>query len=225
MWKVSKAPRPDLDLFVYPYLDGVRMCGRSWTNDQVAAGETGRLGHHPTGPSSFRLYEFGKRKITDREDTFQTGRPRALFDELNTIKVRFAWGHQEAMPERAELFNDPTEAAPIHETEAKFMQGRSGYSFCDFRSEDDAKSTIFIFRYASRDWLQAQDIIERRPRVTGPSSPRIIPNLKRRRSITPEAIVTTGLETKDDDDDIVFVKHVIPAKAFPRKKKRLVNHA
>ncbi|KEP54981.1 hypothetical protein V565_009710 [Rhizoctonia solani 123E] len=162
MWKVLTPPRPDLDLFIYPYLDGVRMCGCSWTNDQVTAGDIGELGHHPTGPSSFRLYEFGKRKMTDREDTFQTGRPRALLNELNTIKIRFAWGHQVEVNERAEFFNDPSEAAPIHEAEAKTMQGLSGsawlsrnntvsdysYSFCDFRPEDGVMSTTFIFRYA-----------------------------------------------------------------------------
>lgn len=100
----------------------------------------------------------------DREDTFQTGRPRALLSELNTIKVRFSWGHQEAIPGCAELFNNPSETAPIHEAEAKCIQGLSGsawlsqnntvsdfnYSFCDFHSEDGVKSTTFVFRYASR---------------------------------------------------------------------------
>ncbi|CAE6418790.1 unnamed protein product [Rhizoctonia solani] len=229
MWKVLNLPRPDLDLFVYPYLDGVRMCGCSWTNEQATTGGIGELGHHPTGPSSFRLYEFGKRKMTDREDTFQTGRPRALIEELNTIKVRFAWGHQEAVAERAGFFHDPNEVAPILETESKLIQGLSdsvwlsqsnkssghSYTFCDFRRpEDEAqlKSTTFVFRYASRDWLQAQDIVARPPRVVKTYNPRIIP--KRRRSITPDVIIVNTTEAQDDsNDDIIFLKHVVSSTA------------
>ncbi|CAE6478915.1 unnamed protein product [Rhizoctonia solani] len=225
-------------MFVYPYLDGVRMCGCSWTKDQVATKDMGELGHHPTGHSSFRLYEFGKRRMTDKEDVFQTGRPRALLNELNAIKVRFAWGHQGAVVERTEFFDSPSESAPIHEVEAKPMQGLSGsaqlsqnntmsgysYSSCDFNPAEGVKATTFIFRYASREWLQARDIIERTPRRIGSPSPRIIP--KRARSITPKPIIIGKLEAKDnEDDDVVFVKHVIPVKAGPRKKKCLAKLA
>ncbi|ELU43289.1 hypothetical protein AG1IA_02656 [Rhizoctonia solani AG-1 IA] len=160
MWKVLNAPGTDLDLLVFPFFDGIPLCACSWTKDQVDAREVGELGHHPTGRSSIRQYEFGHREVTDTED-FQTGRPRAVITELNTIKIRFAWGYQKNV-DCAGLFSNPTEVAPIHETEIKAMRGLSGsaclsqdeintrykYSSCEFLPEAGVKSTTFIFRYA-----------------------------------------------------------------------------
>lgn len=234
-WKAQGNPHPGLDLRCKPWLDGVELGGWVQHSPRVADGEMGEGSNQSTGPSEARLFEFGKRELTDKEDGVQSN--NVLLDNLNTIRVELRWGRGGTFTPRTTASNIK-EVGPIHERAAK--KGHSGsvqlgktisiqaYT-CTFDNEPDIKPGIFVFRYASRDWLQAREIIPCSPKpecslkLKGspkPESPGCRNTQKRAHSSSPEIIDIDDLET--DDDEIVFVKHMVPAPSnSPNKKRKL----
>ncbi|KAG8688389.1 hypothetical protein FRC11_005502 [Ceratobasidium sp. 423] len=219
-WKMIKNPHPRYDLRTVPYLDGVRMTGTIWSKEDLIKGCSGTHDMQYTGTSTARLYEFGKRTLTDRDDCPKPD--QSLLKDLNTIKLIFDWG-REGKPKPPRSFYDPRELGPIHEKAAK--KGHSGAaklgktitvrpnsSTIPFTGSENIKPVTFVFCYAPEDWLQARDIIPRSPE---PESQR---PQKRARSTTPDVVDVDELET--DDDEIQIVKHMIPAPATGNKRKR-----
>ncbi|KAG8731283.1 hypothetical protein FRC11_004578 [Ceratobasidium sp. 423] len=216
---------PRLDLAVYPYLDGVVMSGAICRMANIYPGCTSEFDSHQTGSSTVRLYEFGKRMLTDREDAAKPSDRQLRY--LNTIVAKFVWGLAgESRP--LSNYGTPQEAGPLNEKLAK--KGHSGSATLGrtvaraqlaTRSRQfhqvDAKPTTFIFRYASRDWLKARDIIPPSPRPS--PSPRL--GLKRERSFSSDVIDIDDLLT--DGEDVVVEKHMVPASVAPKKKQRTVK--
>ncbi|CAE6526094.1 unnamed protein product [Rhizoctonia solani] len=205
LWKILN-PMPRLDLAVYPYLDGVAMTGALRLMANLYPGE---FDAHQTGPSTVRLYEFGKRLLTDREDAAKPSDTQLQY--LNTIVAKFSWGLVgESRPNSD--YRIPQEAAPLNEKLAK--KGHSGSAglgravtrarLATRRREflPSSEPILFTFRYAPRDWLKARDIIPNSPRPS--PSPQLKP--KRERSFSPDVIDIDDLHT--DDEDIVVGKHL-----------------
>ncbi|KAG8731284.1 hypothetical protein FRC11_004579 [Ceratobasidium sp. 423] len=224
MWKIID-PMPRLDLAVHPYLDGVVMNGIVCRMANIYPGCAGEFDSHQTGPSTVRLYEFGKRVLTDREDAAKPSETQ--LQHLNTIMVKFAWGLA-GKSQPVSDYETPQETAPLNEKSVK--KGHSGSAglgrtvtrawlakwSCGLRPIN-ANPTIFIFRYAPHDWLKARDIIPHSPRPS--PSPQLKP--KRERSFSSDVIDIDDLLT--DEEDVIVEKHMIPASAAPRKKQRTVK--
>ncbi|CAE6444005.1 unnamed protein product [Rhizoctonia solani] len=219
MWKILNA-MPGLDLAIYPYLDGVGMTGATQRMGSTFPGYVHELDSHRTGSSTVRLFEFGKRILTDREDAARPSDAQLYY--LNTIVARFNWGLiGTAQP--ALDFSVPQEAAPLNEKSVK--KGHSGSAglgravaraqlpnhMCTFSPSAAANPVMFVFRYAPRDWLKARDIIPPSPQPS--PSPQIKP--KRERSFDSDVIDIDDLLT---DDEVVVEKHMVPAPATSRKK-------
>lgn len=98
--------------------------------------------------------------------------------------------------------------------------GRRALNY-SFNPSPNWKPVAFVFRYATQDWLQAREIIPFSQKSGGSSSPESSPTKKRARSATPEVIDIDDLET--DDDEIVVVKHMVPAPTTSNKKPRKVK--
>ncbi|KAB5593014.1 hypothetical protein CTheo_3568 [Ceratobasidium theobromae] len=224
-WTLLGEPQPGLDLGIRPFLDGIGMNGTAQLTSHLVEKPVGRLYQQRTGASSARLYQFGKRVLTDKDDGINlTG---ATLNELNTIRVELQWGHCGiAVP--ATAFTNPKDIGPIHEKAAK--KGHAGSAelgksvvvpkTCGavFTPEPSMRRRSFIFHYGSEDWLRAREII---PCTPCPNSPKTQKSQKRARSTTPETIDIDELET--DDEDIVIIKHMIPAPVAPVKKRRIVK--
>ncbi|CAE6418798.1 unnamed protein product [Rhizoctonia solani] len=193
-----------VELAIHPFLDGVPMGATIWAMPNLLLGLTGELGDHPTGPSTTRLYQFGKRVLTDRDDVPTLSNSQLNY--LNTIVATFVWGIR-GMPQVMHYTN-PGELAPIHEKSVK-----NGHSY-GFYPDVTLNPTIFIFRYAPRDWLQARDIIPLPPRIL--ARPQLGP--KRQRSFSSDVIDIGELQT--NDEDTVTSKRLIPASVAPRKRQR-----
>ncbi|KAG8696503.1 hypothetical protein FRC09_008474 [Ceratobasidium sp. 395] len=161
--------------------------------------------------STLRLFCFGKRILTDREDVApSSGPPR---EELNTIRLEFLWGRAGETTTRTN-FTCPKEGGPIHEKAAK--KGHTGSAglgsitaidykpkAIHFTPSTIFKPVVFVFRYAPEGWLQARDIM--------PSENSL--SLNREHNITPDVIDVDDLEV-EDDHDIMIVKHLARPFAF-----------
>ncbi|KAH7330746.1 hypothetical protein B0J17DRAFT_679447 [Rhizoctonia solani] len=226
MWKIPEAV-PQLDVAVYPRLDGVPLTGINWRTSDISPTRIGELDSHQTGSSTVRLYEFGKRMLTDREDAAKPSDTQLQC--LNTISVKFIWGTiGRSYPVLDYIV--PQEVVSLNEKSVK--KGHSGSAGlgravaraqlsnqrCKFSPSTGTEPTLFVFRYAPRDWLKARDIIPQSPRPS--PSPQLKP--KRERSFSSDVIDIDDLHT--DEDEIVTVKHMIPASTAPRKKQRRVKH-
>ncbi|KAG8731282.1 hypothetical protein FRC11_004577 [Ceratobasidium sp. 423] len=234
-WRVPYFnPQSSCELAVCPFLDGVRMRGTVWNTANLLYGLVGELGAHQIGPSTARLYEFGRRiltdgtilfKLPDKEDALKLS--DAQLNYLNTIAATFAWGVQGEL--QLSEYRTPEELPPINEKSVK--NGHSGsaglgktiersqmapYS-CNFYSLIGLKPTTFVFRYAPRDWLQARGIIPYSPRPS--PNPQIKP--KRKRSFSSDVIDTDDLHT--DDEGAFAAKRPVPAPIAARKKQRTVK--
>ncbi|KAG8736369.1 hypothetical protein FRC10_009394 [Ceratobasidium sp. 414] len=172
-----------------------------------------------TNHSSIRLFSFGKRILTDREDIAST---KGSQQDLNVIRVTLRWGIA-GMSTPQTQFTTPKENGPIHEKAAK--KGHTGSAGLGnttsinysprlglFAPDTGIGPLVFVFCYAPEDWLQARGIV---PSKT-PSS------RKRDRDTTPDVIDIDDLET-DDDDDVVVVKHLVPAPAESSGKRRRIK--
>ncbi|KAG8742131.1 hypothetical protein FRC10_002001 [Ceratobasidium sp. 414] len=119
-------------------------------------------------------------------------------------------------------FTLPKENGPIHEKAAK--KGHSGSVglggttnidrrpfTCSFEPALGSEPVVFIFRYAPEDWLHARGII-----------PDEYLSQKRDRDVTPDVIDIDDLET--DDDDVIVVKHLVPAPVTPGNKRQKIEH-
>ncbi|KAG8696502.1 hypothetical protein FRC09_008473 [Ceratobasidium sp. 395] len=208
------------DLNAQVQLDGVELDGVAVYADEIKAGQEASMRGHHTSNSTLRLFSFGKRILTDREDIAPSG--GLSQDDLNSIRVTFEWGHagEEA---RTTDFVIPEENKPMHEKAAK--KGHSGSAglggtanltseslTCDFKPSDEIKPIVFVFRYGPEDWLQAREIIP-------PENP---PSLKREYSNTPDIIDVDDLEV-EDDQDIMIVKHLVPAPVVSNVKRRKIK--
>ncbi|CAE6472659.1 unnamed protein product [Rhizoctonia solani] len=225
MWKILNAMY-QLDLAVYPHLDGAPMDGTAWRAPDNFPARVGELDSHRTGSSTVRLYEFGKRVLTDREDAAKPS--DAQLQYLNTVRVKFIWGTIGGS-QPVVNYNVPQEVVSLNEKSVK--KGHSGSAGLGrtmeraqlsnrrskFISSARAEPTTFVFRYAPRDWLKARDVIPQSPQPS--PSPQLKP--KRERSFDSDVIDIDDLHT--DDDEIVTVKHMIPASTAPRKKQRTVK--
>ncbi|CAE6436446.1 unnamed protein product [Rhizoctonia solani] len=223
LWKILRNPHPELDLRSTPYLDGVRMTASVWSKGRVFNGNSGKHYQERTGVSTARLYEFGRRTLTDNDDCPNSN--QSLLKNLNTIKLIFDWG-QKGKGKPRERFHVPQELGPIHEKAAK--KGHSGAAklgqtinvsnTCrevSFKGSKMIKPITFVFCYAPEDWLQARDIIPRSPESDSQDTK---VNLKRERSATPEIVDVDELET--DDDEIQIIKHMIPAPESGNKRRK-----
>ncbi|KAL5640710.1 hypothetical protein ACGC1H_001254 [Rhizoctonia solani] len=210
-WEVIGDPHPGLDLCAFPYLDGVKLTGGVLYRKNIVRGEIGQLSKESTGTSSARLYEFGRRVLTDKDagiklDSFKAKR-------LNTIQVDLAWGRGGDSKSK-KRFDEYEDIGPIHEKTAK--KGHAGAAklgktvsidratHCSFYPNKTIKQVTFVFCYAPEDWLRAREIIVDTPE---PDSQNSCGTQKRPRSKTPEAVDVDELDT--DDDEIQFIKHLV----------------
>ncbi|KAG8709684.1 hypothetical protein FRC09_000523 [Ceratobasidium sp. 395] len=213
----SKAPsneHPGLSVRCKPQLDGVSF--QNLVRLSANIGEPFKCRGQTTSTSSIRLFSFGKRLLTDKEDIAPSkGSPQK---DLNTIRVTFEWGEAGIVQPQTNFWV-PKENGPIHEKVAK--KGHSGsaglgsasslqYSptvVSFFEPARDIQPVVFVFRYAPEDWLQAQGIIP----------PKNLLTQKRDRDATPDIIDIDNLET--DDEDVTLVKHLVPANTSSKRQK------
>ncbi|KAG8696533.1 hypothetical protein FRC09_008407 [Ceratobasidium sp. 395] len=210
--------KPGLDLECRRRLDGVNL-GNTITRTGIIkeGADTTIRGHH-NSPSTLRLFCFGKRILTDREDVAPSGPPR---DDLNTIRLIFRWGRAGKRVTKTNFVRF-RENGPIHEKAAK--KGHAGSAGLGSSTSIDYKpqtttfepttgleSVTFTFRYAPEDWLQARGIIS-------PENP----SQKRENSTTPDVIDIDDLES-EDDHDVMIVKHLIPAPVAPSMKRQKIK--
>ncbi|KAG9102098.1 hypothetical protein FRC07_010260, partial [Ceratobasidium sp. 392] len=142
--------------------------------------------------------------------------------DLNTIRITLEWGTAGvSVPQTC--FEPAKENGPIHEKAAK--KGHAGSAglgnasnldykpmiSSSFELADDIKPSVFIFRYAPEDWLQAREVI----RPKNPTSQ------KRDRDSSPDVIDIDELES--DDDDVIIVKHMAPVPLVTATKRRKIK--
>lgn len=222
-WEALKNSQPGLDLMCYPSLDGIKMYSYCLYGDDIVDEGFGEAYYYGTDASTGRLYQFGRRELTDKEEDIIVG--GFAQEDLNTIQAELVWGRAENFrPVLAEDYHDPEVIGPINEKQAKKGHASSaelGTSIefekpeetFDFTREPDVEPSLFIFRYAPQDWLLAQEIMPRS------ESHELVPKTgqKRARDNSPEIIDIDDIET--DDDDIIIVKHMIPAPVVPKQKR------
>ncbi|KAG8721677.1 hypothetical protein FRC08_011086 [Ceratobasidium sp. 394] len=210
--------QPGLDLQCRPQLDGVEFRSRVVRTCEIASNVDVAWRGLSTNNSTIRLFSFGKRILTDQEDIAPShDGPR---DDLNVIRLTFRWGFAGQTKIRTS-FPLPKENGPIHEKAAK--KGHTGSAglgsttsikgqprSCPFEPDPELDPVVFIFRYAPEDWLQARGIISDEHS-----------SQKRDRDATPDIIDIDDLET--DDDDVMVVKHLIPAPVAPSNKRRKIQ--
>ncbi|CAE6472668.1 unnamed protein product [Rhizoctonia solani] len=224
-WEVIGDARPGQDLCAFPYLDGVKLTGGVLYRKKISIGEVGQLAEESIGTSTARLYEFGSRVLTDKDTGIKLD--SSVVKRLNTIQVDFVWGRG-GQPKPKKHFEEYKDIGPIHEKAAK--KGHAGAAKlgktvstnratrCDFRPNNSIKQATFIFRYAPEDWLRAREIIAGLPE---PDSQNSGSAQKRPRSRTPEVINVDDFDT--DDDDIQFIKHLVPASIISNKRQHTVT--
>ncbi|KAL5640714.1 hypothetical protein ACGC1H_001258 [Rhizoctonia solani] len=213
------------DLRTIPFLDGVQMSGLATPETRLFEGYSYQHYRQLTGNSTARLYEFGKRTLTDSDDCAKLD--ESILKDLNTIKLKLSWGHQgESVPY---AHSAPQEIGTIHEKAAK--KGHSGAAklgkvisvptvstTVGFTPAETIALVTFVFNYAPEGWLRARDIIPRDSQE--PESQDNRRNiLKRERSTTPDIIDIDDLET--DDDEIQIIKHMVPASVANNKRQRV----
>ncbi|KAG8721678.1 hypothetical protein FRC08_011087 [Ceratobasidium sp. 394] len=208
----------DLDLCCMDRLDGIDFGGS--TARAAGIGTTYKRRGMIIGRSAMRLFSFGRRMLTDREDIAPSkGKSQ---EELNSIRLTFTWGRvTKIQPTNISI---PKESKIIHEKAAK--KGHAGSAGlgdaikipdhqpteAKFESVPWAKPVVFIFRYGPEEWLQARGIIP-----CGNST-----SLKRERDPTPDLIDIDDLES-DDDDGVTIVKHLVPVTVAPSNKRRKIK--
>ncbi|EUC65550.1 hypothetical protein RSOL_447670 [Rhizoctonia solani AG-3 Rhs1AP] len=224
LWKVVENLHPKHDLRTVPFLDGVQMSGKVSRKHKVAKGLCRQHFRQRTGETTARLYEFGRRTLTDSDDGGKLN--PSLLDSLNTVKLVVDWGHGGPSAPR-KTFYVPQEVGPIHEKSVK--KGHSGAAQLGaaisvsasngmgFTVSKKIKPITFIFCYAPEDWLRARDIVPHGPEL---DSQDIKSSLKRERSTTPDIIDIDDLET---DDEIYTAKHKVPAPVTVGKKQRTLG--
>ncbi|KAG8695872.1 hypothetical protein FRC08_007505 [Ceratobasidium sp. 394] len=211
--------RPGLSLRCLLDLDGIPFRGGVLRPHLITAGFAGKSQGQITSKSSIRLYSFGKRILTDREDIApSTGGSQK---DLNVIRVKLEHGTAgESYPQTS--FTTPKDNGPIHEKVAK--KGHAGSAglgkpsnlnynptVVNFTPTNGIEPSVFVFRYAPEDWLQARGIIPSKPSSSH----------KRDRDSSSDIIDIDDLET--DDDDVVVVKHLVPASSEPSSKRRKIK--
>ncbi|KAG9099845.1 hypothetical protein FS749_000241 [Ceratobasidium sp. UAMH 11750] len=207
--------RPDLALRCLPDLDGVPFQGRI-LRPSIIDSSPGKCKGLVTSESSIRLFSFGKRILTDKEEIAPS--TQGSQKDLNVIRVELQPGVAGASYPQTN-FTAPKENGPIHEKVAKKGHAGSaglgntsnlGYSptSAHFTPMTSIAPSVFLFRYAPEDWLQARGII---PSKTSSSQ-------KRDREASSDVIDIDDLET--DDDDVVVVKHLVPASGESSNKRR-----
>ncbi|KAG9127061.1 hypothetical protein FRC07_000848 [Ceratobasidium sp. 392] len=212
---------PPFDLRCEPQLDGVKFKRNVMRADTIKAGANITIKGQASSSSTLRLFSSGKRILTDQEEVASSHNGPQT--DLNVIRLTFEWGHSYG-GRVTTSFALPKENGPIHEKVAK--KGHVGsvglgsttsidYQLrsCNFKPELGFKPLTFLFRYAPEDWLQAREII--------PSEDSSSNAVKRERSTTPDVIDLDELEI--DDDDIVVIKHLVPAGGLPSKKRQKVQ--
>ncbi|CUA73663.1 hypothetical protein RSOLAG22IIIB_01193 [Rhizoctonia solani] len=222
LWKVVEHLHPGHDLSTLPLLDGVRMSGKVSRKHKLAKGSSGKQFRQRIGASTARLYEFGKRTLTDGDESGKLN--PSLLNSLNTIKLVVEWGQAGASIQR-KTFYVPQEIGPVHEKSVK--KGHSGAAqlgkavsvsmsnHTDFKVSKEIKPITFVFCYAPEDWLRARDIVPRDPELDSQNTKS---TFKRERSITPDIIDIDDLET---DEEISTIKHLVPAPATSKKQRTL----
>ncbi|KAG8688390.1 hypothetical protein FRC11_005503 [Ceratobasidium sp. 423] len=227
LWKVVKNFHPGYDLRTVPFLDGVRMSGTVSGKHLIVKDFSGQHFRQRTGASAARLYEFGRRALTDSDDCGQLD--QSLLNSLNTVKLVVDRGRRGTSAPR-KTFHVPQEIGAVNEKAVK--KGHSGAaklgttisvstsSGIGFAPSKETKPITFVFCYAPEDWLRARDIV---PRGPGADSQGDRSTLKRERSVTPDIIDIDDLET--DDEGIHIVKHMVPAPANNNKKQRTRGQA
>ncbi|QRV76796.1 hypothetical protein RhiJN_04811 [Ceratobasidium sp. AG-Ba] len=213
----SERPTHELDLHCRPCLDGIKYSGRVLPSEDIARDMYNTIEGQAIDTSTVRLFTFGERLLTDREDIASSKkRPRK---DLNTIRVTLEWGL--AGNERLQRqFKHSRENGPIHKKAAK--NGHAGSVGLGKLVEIDytptstsfkpsqTKPVVFIFRYGPKDWLLARGIIASEK------------SQKRVRDGTPELVDVDGLET--DDDEITVVRHMIPVPVTSTHKRPKTRH-
>ncbi|CAE6346321.1 unnamed protein product [Rhizoctonia solani] len=220
-WEVIGDPHPGLDLCAFPYLDGVKLTGGVLYRKDIVRGGIGQLSKESTGISSARLYEFGRRVLTDKDAGIKLDSSKARC--LNTIQVDFAWGRG-GDSKLKKRFDEYVDISPIHEKSAK--KGHTGAAklgktvsidkatHCGFYPNKSIKQATFVFCYAPEDWLRAREIIMDTPK---PNPRNSRGTQKRPRSKTPEAVNVDELDT--DDDEIQLIKHLVPVPVASKRQR------
>ncbi|KAF8689759.1 hypothetical protein RHS03_09039, partial [Rhizoctonia solani] len=236
-WEVIGNPRPGFDLCAYPHLDGVKFTGSVLYTKNITRGDIGQLSKESIGISTARLYEFGKRELTDKDTGIKLD--SLMAKRLNTIQVDFVWGRGGGSKSKKQ-FEEHEEIGPIHEKTAK--KGHTGAAKlgrtvsiskatrCTFHPSRNIKQDTFIFCYAPEgkhdifehvddilpasldtiDWLRAREII---PTTPEPVSQHSRSTQKRARNNAARPVDVDELET--DDDEIQFIKHLPRQHRYP----------
>ncbi|QRV91642.1 hypothetical protein RhiJN_19660 [Ceratobasidium sp. AG-Ba] len=155
-----------------------------------------------------------------------------LQQELNSIRLLFQWGKEDAKTRPQTKFPLPREHGRLHERAVK-----KGHESCnaelgntisttggrqmlyDFRPVLPLKPLMFIFRYSPEDWLRAKEIIP----------PRRTPSQKRRRDSPVEIIDVDAREyinvddLESEDDEVQIMKYMIPLTPPPSKKRQRIK--
>ncbi|CAE6418816.1 unnamed protein product [Rhizoctonia solani] len=221
-WEVIGKPHPELDLCAFPYLDGVKLTGGVLYQKDIVRKETGQLSKESTGTSSARLYEFGRRVLTDKDTGMKLD--NSATKRLNTIQVDFAWGRGGDSKLKKRFGEKYEDIGPIHEKTAK--KGHAGAAklgktvsidratHCSFYPNKTIRQTTFVFCYAPEDWLRAREIIVDTPE---PDTQEPQSTQKRARSKTPETLNVDELDT--DDDEVQFIKHLVPVPIATKRQR------
>lgn len=224
-FKTSRNAQPGFDLRCQPWLDGLKFASKIMHDTDVANEKVSVSYRHQVSESMARLYQFGRRVLTDSDDALQPN--ESVLEQLNTVQVKLSWGRITKQI-RKPKYKTPADNGPVHERAAK--KGHSGSAElgnpislraprgCGFRGELSLEPVLFIFRYAPRDWLRAREIIPHSPKLES-SSAQI--GQKRARSNSPSI---TGIDGPEMKGEAPAAKHIIPPPVVPNKRKRRVKN-
>ncbi|CAE6526111.1 unnamed protein product [Rhizoctonia solani] len=175
----AKAPirrYKNLALRAVPYLDGVKRVEGILTASQRESGESGCLDGEQVGVDRSSPFQFSRLRTTTDDLELEKHKNHIHAANLNTIKVVVAWGRatvRELSPEDVEetIFPPVRNRGLTHESNVKrgnysaAILGEpvvTGSSPCThtytFRRDRKLEEFVFVFRYASLDWLREQGI-------------------------------------------------------------------
>ncbi|CAE6424886.1 unnamed protein product [Rhizoctonia solani] len=238
----AKAPirrYKNLALRAVPYLDGAKRAEGILTASQRENGESGCLDGEQVGVNKSSPFQFSRLHTTTDDLELEKHKNHIHATNLNTIKVVVAWGHatvRELSPEDVEetIFPSLPNRGLTHESNVK----RGNYSAAilgdpvvtrsspcthtyTFRRDTKLDAFVFVFRYASLDWLREQGITpsRRRPRRTPSHTPDYIDvdaldhdvklELDTKVGITQLPATQQGVFL-DPEGEIEVLKHLVP---------------
>ncbi|KAG8745871.1 hypothetical protein FRC10_006898 [Ceratobasidium sp. 414] len=206
MWRPIESPQPKLALRCDVRLDGRDISGGVLSAKSITQGAPGVKDGMRIAPSVKRLLVFGCRDLTDRDELASPNDPG---QDLGTIQVRLTWVRCTKTGRIHEYF-EPKEPGLIHERAAKkghstaatlgdpiFLNPKS--PVYAIKTHAVSSPVVFTFRYGSKEWLKAKNIIPHESpepianqRCSTPVPKSEEPSKKRKREPSPTPTATSS---------------------------------